>query len=329
MEADQGGHPLEPGLIFEIAQTAGLVVVREDRDKVAIRCPFHDDQTPSAFLSRSNVFFCSVCTQDRGWTAKEFAERLRVPWPYEQSNTKLDFGPAEARRVWEQARSRARNDDDANQDVAAYSYLARRGLLESWEENAFGILADNMSLHESVAWWPRSGYRIIAPLRNARGAVANVQGRCIWPAEKKAVFPKGSRAKGTVFASATGCDLLRGASSWERVILAEGLTDYLALSIYSPVPVVSAPGTGMAASAVGPWVKGLDVYIALDADPAGRSAVTEVARKVFACGGRHVRRIGWPGGCKDPCEVIQRFGGVEFEHYLRRVLEGAHEQHAA
>jgi hypothetical protein len=68
---------LPPGLIFEIARRAGIEV-REDGDKRPIRCPFHKDKHASAFLSIHNVFYCSVCTPDRGWSLKTFSEALRA-----------------------------------------------------------------------------------------------------------------------------------------------------------------------------------------------------------------------------------------------------------
>ena len=46
--------------------------------------------------------------------------------------------------------------------------------------------------------------------------------------------PKGGRVKGYAFATAEGQEVLRGASSYEMVLIGEGLTDFLALAIASP-----------------------------------------------------------------------------------------------
>ena len=47
------GDRLRRGLIFEIASAAGVTVPTGKR-KSAIRCPFHEDKTASAFPSASN-----------------------------------------------------------------------------------------------------------------------------------------------------------------------------------------------------------------------------------------------------------------------------------
>lgn len=72
---------LVPGLIYRIARSAGIDV-SDEKAKTEIRCPLpgHEDNRASAVLFRdSNVFFCFLCTSQKGIGAKEFAERLARP----------------------------------------------------------------------------------------------------------------------------------------------------------------------------------------------------------------------------------------------------------
>jgi hypothetical protein len=71
---------LPRGLILEFARLAGMNIPH-DGGKVLVRCPFHDDARPSAFLSADrNLFYCSVCTPGGGISCKSFAQALGLPW---------------------------------------------------------------------------------------------------------------------------------------------------------------------------------------------------------------------------------------------------------
>ena len=230
-----------------------------------------------------------------------------------------------ARDTWRQARIRVRDDDCVDADRSVYEYVGNRSLMESLELGCFGILASGMALPEAISWWPSAGYRIVAPTYDHQGEIANIQARAIVFAEKKTLFPKGSKASGTVFASASGLDLLRGRARDARaVLLAEGLTDYLALSIVATVPVLSAPGVGLAESCVGPWARNRDVVLALDADDAGRKAIAPTARKLYQLEARSVHALVWPKGCCDACDALEALGeGELFEFLARHLLEVA------
>jgi hypothetical protein len=321
--------PLPPGLIFEIADQAGLEL-RGRGDKRTLRCPLHSDEHPSAFVSRQNVFYCSRCTPEKGLTAKEFAGRLGVSWDSFRPGashapaTRPRFDPAGAAAIWDLALARARDDDSVEADREVYDYLGERHLLAGWETGAFGILSPGPALPPSVASWPGRGYRVVAPLYGADGELHNVQARNITGATPKTRVPKGSQIKSTVFASDTGLSLLRGeVTEAEAVVLAEGLTDYLALVAHAPCPVLSAPGAGMAASSIGPWAAGRTLFIATDADHAGEDAAEAAAETARRQGARRVVRIDWAEGCKDACDVLGKFGEEAFAGFLHETI-GSH-----
>jgi len=324
------------GVILTIAVTAGCSY-SEHGPKHSLRCPFHQDEHPSAFLDgERNIFYCSVCTPDGGWSARRFAEALGVPWepgakaslpsPLRATATGKteSFTAAHALQVWDAALARARDDAEIDADRTVYEYLRLRGLLDAWELGAFGIVAAGMVLPAAVAGWPRSGHQVVVPLYDPSGDVANVQARAIGDAGRKTLFPTGSTARGMLFASRTGLAVLK--QQWtgpKWLILGEGLTDFLALTITSPVPVMCAPGAGLAATGIGPWIAGFDVLLALDDDAAGATARTPTAAAAYQYGARSVRRAVWPGHVKDACDVLRDRGSVGLAYYLHRELEGS------
>src|SRR4029077_14356612 len=122
---------------------------------------------------------------------------------------------------------------------------------------------------------------------------------------------KGSCARGAVFATRSGRELLQnGAIEGGKVLLGEGLTDFLALSIVAPVPVLSAPGASFLASTIGSWVVGQDLYLAADNDDAGEGAIQPTARAALRGGARNVFAITWPEGCKDACDALAALGSI-------------------
>jgi hypothetical protein len=205
------------------------------------------------------------------------------------------------------------------------AYLARRGLATAWEDSLFGILASDMDLPDAVRSWPGRGYQLVAPLHDVEtGDLVSIQARAVRDAQRpKTLFPKGSRAQGTVFATAAALALLRGrdnlfprSSPPRAIIIGEGLTDFLALAIHAAVPVFSAPGAGAAIGAVGAWAHGRTVCLAVDCDPAGEAVVSEASRRAFTAGARAVRRIAWPAGAKDACEALGALGTERFQAFL-------------
>jgi len=180
------------------------------------------------------------------------------------------------------------------------------------------VIGENAPLPEPIGWWPKSGYRLVAPVFDLEGTLVNVQARAVRDVKPKVRFPKGTRAKGTVFASGRGQRLLRGEDEGGVVILGEGLTDSLALALCSPFPVLAAPGTGMAVSSLGAWAKGRTICLALDQDEPGERATAEAAQAAYGQGAERVRRVSWPGGCVDACDAFRVMGHVNLGHLLAR-----------
>lgn len=306
------------------------VSMRGSGPKRACRCLFHDDRHASAFVSEGNVYYCSVCTPEGGWSAKTVCEKLGIRWEDALGRLPLarawtapppkvaTFTAADAQLVWGIAHACARDDEQVEATRPTWAYLAQRKLTEAFELGTVGILRSNRGLPSQVSAWPSKGHSLIAPLFDATGTVVNVQARSITDSEPKTLFPAGSVASGTLFASREGLDVLHGTPG--KVLLGEGLTDHIALSIASPVAVLCAPGTSMAASGVGAWAKGCDVIVALDCDAAGANALQPVVDRLHRHGARSVRRIEWPNGAKDACDVVDARGTAFLSQWLGGVL---------
>lgn len=326
----QHARELPPGLIFDIARDADLALHWVGDKKATLRCPFHDDRTPSAFLSINNIFHCSVCTPGSKLLAKEFAERLRVEWrscrfdPASRPRAH-DVGPGftaeDASRVWDAAHRRAFDERHPRDDRAVYAFLHTRGLERAWNDQQFGILGAGMALPNELPTWVDRGYRLVAPLYDQHGSLINIQARNVFGNKPKTMFPKGSRAKGTVFANRAGLALLHGAKPLaSRIVFGEGLTDFLALSSVPEIAVLSAPGVSVAESAIGSWARGHDVVLALDTDPAGENVRVPVARAALRNGATHVAWIEWPHPYKDACDVIAQCGADGLDLFFAQHL---------
>jgi hypothetical protein len=326
-----------------------------DATKLKLRCPLpgHDDRSPSAVIFPQTMrFHCSVClpsssisvlallsrldaSMDRFVSGKESCSSRHNPeTTILPESPRSPFNPQDAIDLWTKALARARDDRslDRPEDQEVYRYLARRKLAPAWEDGSYGILASDMVLPDAVRSWPGRGYRLLVPLVHVPTAqLVNVQARCIRAgASPKTLLPAGSRSKRTVFASKTGLRLLQESQAEAQVsssrpfspvvILAEGLTDFLALSIHARVPVLAVPGVSTAASAVGPWARGRTVCLALDEDEAGERAVMDTQSQAHALGAREVRRVHWPLGAKDACEALEALGERGFQEHLDQVV---------
>ena len=328
---------LAPGIIVEIAKRAGLQVPERGTDKKRIRCPFHEDRRPSAFISEArNIFHCSVCTPGHGWGAKRLAQELGVAWetsphvavrtrqPRRARLRKESFPAERAQAIWSAALARARDDDHVDQDRAVYEYLDRRGLSEAWERGCYGILGEDMELPDDVAWWPGRGFRLVVPLFNESGELVNIQARRVVSGDPKTLFPKNSFARQVLFATDLGLEVLRDrACAHDVVLVAEGLTDYLAIAAAASVPVLAVPGAGIADAVIGPWITNKTLVLALDQDTAGETASREAGRAAWRQGAAGVHKITWPQGCKDACDTLMQLGGGGFSELIESAVDAA------
>jgi len=302
------------------------------------RCPAHEDRDPSLSISEGRegqplVHCFAGCTYEAvvaalGLDAPHPAEtgsttRLRRQAPAASVRVSCSFGREESAATWAASVARVRDDAVVEVDRDVYDYLASRQLDESWEAGTFGILSADTEVPQAIRWWANAGLRIVAPLFDGNGQLTSIQARRITSEAPKTMFPAGARAAGLVFANEAGRALLRGKSpEGGLVVVGEGLTDYLALTIVSSVPVLAVPGASTAGSSIGPWVRGRHLVLAMDRDDAGARARSEVASRAVGQGAASVRELQWPPGCKDASDVLQHFGRGPFEDALARHFGG-------
>ena len=327
---------LRPGLIVQIALDAELEL-RGRGEKRTLRCPFHPDRHPSAFVTDDNVFFCSVCTPGETWTAKTFCTKLGLNWSSyfrggtatartatwrapSRSRPEPTFSSSEARRVFELALSRTRAEKLSRLDRELDEFLARRGLGLAWDEGGFGVVGDGMDLPSAIRSWPNRGYRLVLPLFDAHGTISGIQARAVTSIRPKTMFPEGARISGTVFADARGQAVLRGEQRDLPVLLGEGLTDTLALSTCSPIPLLAVPGSSNAVASIGCWVEDRVLFIALDCDDVGERAALAAARAAHERACLRTRRIRWPDGAKDACDVLASRGASGLAEFLKKCV---------
>ena len=331
--------PIPEDLIERLETCHGLSFQRRG-EKLTLSCPLpsHADAAPSAvvFLNTGR-FHCSACTPGASLSLLELRELL--DGESEDSSAPGDarsltspvlrtraptgahrFRQDDTREIWQLALERMTDDHrvSGREEQATYAYLASRGLLDVYEERLFGIVTSDLKLPDACRRWPQDSYHLVVPLYDVQtGELASIQARTIDEAVRpRTRFPRGARASGVVFANAMGLQVLRGGRPGLPVILGEGLTDFLALSLSSYPPVLAVPGVAAASSAIGPWAEGRDIRIAFDTDAAGDAVVPQVVRKIYRAGGHSVVRTRWPRGAKDACDALQLLGAEGFAEML-------------
>lgn len=289
------------------------------------RCPGHEDANPSLSVGEGRdgtlLLQCfSGCTFEGVLAALLGAAAPASPLPARNQAPVAAFRPWAAGRVWDAARTRAIADDP--RDGQAIGYLDSRGLGAAVILQLVGVIGDDMRLPAAIERWPGWGVRVVAPLYDQAGEVVGLQGRRVWrSAGPKTLTPAGCAVRGRMFANPAALAVLRGEVAGGRVLLAEGLTDYASVAAYAPVgaAVVGAPGATVAPSLVGSWVRGRELVLALDADPAGRAATATVAAAAHAAGAGRVESITWPR-VGDAVDFLSRAGAAEFAEFLAGVL---------
>ena len=173
-----------------------------------------------------------------------------------------------------------------------------------WSARGFGSERRAACALPARAYWPEwwgcgfAGlWRLAVPAYDAQGEVRSVHARAIddelGRAKGKTRWPKGCRSSRLLFADPLlGVWLLRGQSIPERVVVVEGLTDYLALcSLRLPGwAILGAAAGGFAALAEVRFPPGCDVVAGTDGDAPGEAYAREIvaavpgARRVVARG---------------------------------------------
>jgi len=166
---------------------------------------------------------------------------------------------------------------------AGVRYLARRGfdLADVAYLDLVRILPEQ--LHRWPKWWPwgRAGaWTIGALLYEPNGTPASIQARAVElegqpKPDPKSRNPKGYEIRNLLFADPAGVAMLRGNEpAPSTVLLAEGLTDTIALSLFAyrrpeHIAVLGVIEGGAAALAGVKWTPGQVVVCFTDTDPAG------------------------------------------------------------
>ena len=325
--------------IVDVAIERGCILHGEG-GKRWLRCPLpgHDDDRASAVIFlNSGRFHCAVCTPGSSLDAKAFSQRLSgVSYggenpiafssvPHQREQTKLTPESLSANaiaEIWTRARNGAELHADPTNckthDADVHRYLASRHLENARTHQAFGVLSPSMPLPAELRRWAYRGYRILVPLYAMRtGEIQSLQARSILPnVNPKTLLLRTISIQGAAFANAHALALIRRQAQPRTVILAEGLTDHLALTIHADVAVFSAPGASAAIALMNSWIKGRRLVVALDRDAAGDAAAREVMRRAFLLRTSSIQRLIWPEPSKDACEALTQLGPEVFSRFL-------------
>lgn len=282
---------------------------------------------------------CAVCQRepsqqrwrDAGWfhrlggSAARYlsAPRPRVSARRLESASKAAFTPGQAAHAWDLSLQRALELARIGGSCDGLGYLGERGLVAALETEEYGFLPHDDELTDDLRQLARRGYRVVVPLWNQEGELTCIQLRAVRDVQPKVRVPRGARISGCVFANGPGRALLRGeAPDAHPVLLGEGLTDFLALSLACGWPLLAVPGVGSAAGCIGPWVRNRRLVLAVDCDEAGDCVVPDIAKAAYAMGATAVTRLRWPSGRNDACDVLQGEGDCGLAEIVLAALCG-------
>lgn len=145
-------------------------------------------------------------------------------------------------------------------------------------------------------WWPwgRRPWRLVVSMVDASGTIRGMHGRATEPHDgPKTRWPYRCRASGLLFADpVVARPMLRGEAAPRRVIVCEGMTDYLAAACRAPgdVAVLGASSGGFGALRGVKIPNGATVVIATDDDKAGDAYAAEIRA---ALAGREITLKDW------------------------------------
>lgn len=151
-------------------------------------------------------------------------------------------GNAEAHRFWEQCRP-------VIEDADVASWLAGRGFAPEVITRLDLVRALPTRSDSLPDWaqmgrnsWAQSSHRVIARFWNAQGDLATVHARATRSdAKPKGLSPRGFDIQGTVLANRSGVELLRSGTTDRRVLIAEGVPDWLVWSCWAEQAGSKAP----------------------------------------------------------------------------------------
>lgn len=142
--------------------------------------------------------------------------------------------------------------------------------------------------HEWPAWWPARWsptWRLVTRAYEPDGTLASVHARAVVDgASPKTRWPYDCRADGLLFADRLGVELLRGdAANFDRVLVVEGLTDLAAaaqLAVGKRVAILGITSGSAPALAKIRWPSGVPVWVGTDDDGPGERYARAVESSV-------------------------------------------------
>ena len=199
-----------------------------------------------------------------------------------ESHAELQLRPVTIRRPPRAELLRTlRSSRQLTSSPEAVAFLERRKIPPSCPARVLGDYVPS--------WWGRQ-WPLIVPMYDACGVVRSMHGRDITGrAPHKTAWPRGYDAVGLFFADAGGLRLLRRGEA-KRVLICEGMTDYLAASArWDGATLGVTSGSARALRGV-QWPDGAQLYIATDRDRAGEeyaraigAAVAPLTTRRIAC----------------------------------------------
>ena len=184
---------------------------------------------------------------------------------------------------------------------------ANAGLRQMHDEatlRRYGLLTDKGDLvfrrwdNDAHCW---HYFRLLFPFY-WKGAVVDVQGRNIAATDKRLRF-ENTRGKNPIPYNAD--DLVEARRTGKPVFVCEGATDTLTLAQSGRLVVGIVGASGFKADWL-PSFEGLTVYLAFDADEAGRKAATDVTRLFVDAGLSKPKVIKLPEGAKDINQYLRK-----------------------
>lgn len=190
----------------------------------------------------------------------------------------------------------------ANQDwTATKQYLLEKGFTEQEIIDA-GITFYSPKTNKSYDFYRN---RLMFPIKDAWGNVIGFSGRTIVNDEKKYI----NTSENIVFHKRQGFyNLNNFDSDYRHVIICEGQMDVIAFAMAKLPNAVATLGTALTLAHVKILSNIADeIYLCFDGDNAGQSALAK-AVVMFDQEGVKTKKMVTLNGCKDPDEVLKKYG---------------------
>ena len=304
---------------------------RQPGDGLMIRCPVHNERTPSCSVTngpdgtlRFRCFGCGasgdaltlVAAAYQLDTTRDFKRVLsaaaqiagydldapdRAPPPPRRREIPPPQRPdaGELARLWDACDSVAQlREHPYDEDLRIVKFLADRGL----HPGDLGVLdiARVTPPHDGdydwPTWWPQvwaRSWRIVTLAFEPDGTAASLHARAVDGSTPKTRWPLRCASSGLLFANKLGHKMLLGLRDPERILVTEGMTDFLSASVrvareeraHAVIGITSGSAEALKKLR---WPEGVNVAVYVHDDKAGERYEREV-RAALPPGTRCVR----------------------------------------